>query len=209
MTGEVTLPWLLRRNAEVRASRPAMRERRRGIWQVFTWSRYWEEVREFALGLAASGFARGEKLAVIGDNRPRLYCAQLAAHCLGGVAVPVYQDSIAAELAFVLEHAEVAVVVAENQEQVDKLLALKEALPRLRLIIYDDPLGLRQYRYLFLKSFDEIQATAREFAAAHPGFIGGTFFEFALDETRMSGCELARSRLDFLEGFEKQIAILP
>jgi long-chain acyl-CoA synthetase len=171
MTAEATLPWLLRRNAEARASRPAMREKRRGIWQVFTWSRYWEEVREFALGLAASGFARGEKLAVIGDNRPRLYCAQLAAHCLGGVAVPVYQDSIATELAFVLEHAEVAVVVAENQEQVDKLLSLKEALPRLRLIIYDDPLGLRQYRYLFLKSFEEIQATAREFAAAHPGFI--------------------------------------
>ncbi|HXW30056.1 MAG TPA: AMP-binding protein, partial [Xanthobacteraceae bacterium] len=73
--------------------------------------------------------------------------------------------------AFVLEHAEVAVVVAENQEQVDKILSLKEALPRLRLIIYDDPLGLRQYRYLFLKSFEEIQATAREFAAAHPGFI--------------------------------------
>jgi len=171
MTEAATLPRLLRRNAEVMANRPAMREKRRGIWQVFTWSRYWEEVREFALGLAASGFARGEKLAVIGDNRPRLYCAQLAAHCLGGVAVPVYQDSIATELAFVLEHAEVAVVVAENQEQVDKILSLKEALPRLRLIIYDDPLGLRQYRYLFLKSFEEIQATAREFAAAHPGFI--------------------------------------
>jgi long-chain acyl-CoA synthetase len=171
MIEEATLPRLLRRNAEVMASRPAMREKRRGIWQAFTWSRYWEEVREFALGLAASGFARGEKLAVIGDNRPRLYCAQLAAHCLGCVAVPVYQDSIATELAFVLEHAEVAVVVAENQEQVDKILSLKEALPRLRLIIYDDPLGLRQYRYLFLKSFEEIQATARAFAAAHPNFL--------------------------------------
>jgi long-chain acyl-CoA synthetase len=171
MSDEATLPRLLRLNAKTMASRPAMREKRRGIWQVLTWSRYWEETREFALGLAASGFVRGEKLAVIGDNRPRLYCAQLAAHCLGGVAVPVYQDSIAAELAFVLEHAEVTVVVAENQEQVDKILSLKETLPRLRLIIYDDPLGLRQYRFLFLKSFQEIQRTAREFAAAHPGFI--------------------------------------
>jgi long-chain acyl-CoA synthetase len=171
MSDEATLPRLLRLNAKTMASRPAMREKRRGIWQVLTWSRYWEETREFALGLAASGFVRGEKLAVIGDNRPRLYCAQLAAHCLGGVAVPVYQDSIAAELAFVLEHAEVTVVVAENQEQVDKILSLKETLPRLRLIIYDDPLGLREYHFLFLKSFQEIQRTAREFAAAHPGFI--------------------------------------
>jgi long-chain acyl-CoA synthetase len=171
MSDEATLPRLLRLNAKTMASRPAMREKRRGIWQVLTWSRHWEETREFALGLAASGFVRGEKLAVIGDNRPRLYCAQLAAHCLGGVAVPVYQDSIAAELAFVLEHAEVTVVVAENQEQVDKILSLKETLPRLRLIIYDDPLGLREYHFLFLKSFQEIQRTAREFAAAHPGFI--------------------------------------
>jgi long-chain acyl-CoA synthetase len=171
MSDEATLPRLLRLNAKTMASRPAMREKRRGIWQVLTWSRYWEETREFALGLAASGFVRGEKLAVIGDNRPRLYCAQLAAHCLGGVAVPVYQDSIAAELAFVLEHAEVTVVVAENQEQADKILSLKETLPRLRLIIYDDPLGLREYHFLFLKSFQEIQRTAREFAAAHPGFI--------------------------------------
>jgi long-chain acyl-CoA synthetase len=171
MSDEATLPRLLRLNAKTMASRPAMREKRRGIWQVLTWSRHWEETREFALGLAASGFVRGEKLAVIGDNRPRLYCAQLAAHCLGGVAVPVYQDSIAAELAFVLEHAEVTVVVAENQEQADKILSLKETLPRLRLIIYDDPLGLREYHFLFLKSFQEIQRTAREFAAAHPGFI--------------------------------------
>src|SRR5262245_2790393 len=133
MSEEATLPRLLRRNAEVMASRPAMRERRHGIWQVLTWSRYWEEVREFALGLAASGFARGEKLAVIGDNRPRLYCAQLAAHCLGGVAVPVYQDSIATELAFVLEHAEVAVVVAENEEHTSELQSLRHLVCRLLL----------------------------------------------------------------------------
>src|SRR6201987_3039167 len=169
MSDEATLPRLLRLNAKTMASRPAMREKRRGIWQVLTWSRHWEETREFALGLAASGFVRGEKLAVIGDNRPRLDCAQLAAHCLGGVALPVYQDAIAAELAVLLEHAEVTVVVAENQEQADKILSLKETLPRLRLIIYDDPLGLREYHFLFLKSFQEIQRTAREFAAAHPG----------------------------------------
>ena len=132
---EATLPMLLRRNAATMADRPAIREKNRGIWQSFTWAGYWEEVRDFALGLAAGGFRRGEKLAVIGDNPPRLYWAQLAAQCLGGVAVPVYQDSIAAELVYVLEHADGAVIVAEDQEQVDKILSLKEKLPKLRLLV--------------------------------------------------------------------------
>ena len=84
-------------------------------------------MRDFALGLAAHGFGRGDKLSVIGDNRPRLYWAQLAAQCLGGIAVPVYQDAIATEMAYVLDHAEISVVVAEDQEQVDKILSLKAA----------------------------------------------------------------------------------
>src|SRR5919198_437468 len=99
-------------------------------------------VRDFALGLAALGFTRGDKLSVIGDNRPRLYAAQMAAQCLGGVSVPVYQDSIAKELAYVWNHAEVSVIVAEDQEQVDKVLALKGELPTVRLVVYDDPRGM-------------------------------------------------------------------
>ena len=87
-----TLPRLLRRNAEQMAARPAIREKNHGIWQTFSWAQYWEEVRDFALGLAAHGFRRGDKLAVIGDNRPSLYWAQVAAQCLGGTAVPMYQD---------------------------------------------------------------------------------------------------------------------
>lgn len=170
MIDEVTLPRLLRRNAETLANRPAMREKRRGIWQSFSWAQYWTEVRDFALGLSACGFGRGDKLSVIGDNRPRLYWAQLAAQCLGGTAVPVYQDSIAAELAYVLDHAEVSVIVAENQEQVDKVLSLTDRLPHLRVLIYDDPLGLRQYRHPLLRSFKEVQAAGQAFAAEHPGY---------------------------------------
>src|SRR6201993_701747 len=139
MITRTTLPRLLIRNAQTMGERPALREKDRGIWRTYSWARYYQEVRDFALGLAAHGFARGDKLSVIGDNRPRLYWAQLAAQCLGGVAVPVYQDSIAAELAYVLDHAEVAVIVAENQEQVDKILLLTDRLPRLRLVVYDDP----------------------------------------------------------------------
>src|SRR5688572_25601800 len=122
--------------------RPALREKDGGIWQTFTWGDYRDHVRDFALGLASLGFTRGDKLSVIGDNRPRLYWGQIAAQAVGGVAVPVYQDSIAKEMAFVLNHAEVSVGVAEVQEQVDKILQLKDQLPALRHVVYDDPRGM-------------------------------------------------------------------
>ena len=171
MSGALTLPQLLRRHAERTPDRPAMREKDLGIWQPHSWQRYWQEVRDFALGLAARGFARGDKLSVIGENRPRLYVAQLAAMSLGGIAVPVYQDAIASELAYVLDHAETSVVVAEDQEQVDKILSLKERLPHLRLLIYDDPRGLRRYDDPLLQPFEAVQAAGREFGAAHPGYV--------------------------------------
>jgi long-chain acyl-CoA synthetase len=166
-----TLPRLLRRNGETMAERPAIREKSRGIWQTSTWSEYDLEVRDFALGLAAQGFRRADLLAVIGDNRPRLYWAQLAAQCLGGVAVPVYQDSIAAELVYVLDHAEVSVIVAEDQEQVDKILAIKGQLPRLRLVVYDDPRGLQHYDMPFVRSFEAVQAAGRDFGRAHARYL--------------------------------------
>jgi len=163
-----TLPRLLRRNAREFGNRPAMREKDRGIWRSYTWRQCETQVRELALGLSALGFRRGDKLSVIGDNRVRLYWAQLAAMCLGGSSVPVYQDVIARELVFVLQHAETAVVVAEDQEQVDKILALKDDLPALRLVIYDDPRGLRRYRLDWLRSFEEVLQFGRELDRAHP-----------------------------------------
>ena len=177
-----TLPRLLRRNAATMADQPAIREKNRGIWQTYTWSQYEREVRDFASGLAAHGFRRGDLLAVAGDNRPRLYWAQLAAQCLGGVAVPMYQDSIAAELVYVLDHAEVSVIVAEDQEQVDKILAIKPQLPRLNLVVFDDPRGLQHYEMPFLKSFEEVQAAGRDFAAAHAGHLDGEIEKGAPDD---------------------------
>ena len=164
-----TLPRLLQKNARDLGPRPAIREKDRGIWQTHTWSEYHDQVRDLALGLAALGFKRGEALSVIGDNRPRLYWAQMAAMSLGGRSVPVYQDSIAKELAFVLNHAEVSVVVAEDQEQVDKILALKDQLPRLRVVIYDDPRGMIHYKADGMKSFTDVQALGRERATREPG----------------------------------------
>jgi long-chain acyl-CoA synthetase len=181
MADTMTLPRYLQRNAQQYGARPAIREKDRGIWQTYTWRQYHDHVRDMALGLSALGFTRGDKLSVIGDNRPRLYWAQVAAMCVGGVSVPVYQDSIAKELAFVLDHAEVSVVVAEDQEQVDKILALKDELPRLRLVIYEDSRGMLQYKSADLQSLDALEELGRRFGAEHPGH-----FE----------AEIARGRLD-------------
>ena len=166
-----TLPRLLLRNAEVHGARPAIREKDRGIWQTLTWRDYRDHIRDLGLGLAALGFTRGETLSVIGDNRPRLYGAQLAAQSLGGIAVPVYQDSIARELVYVWNHAAVAVIVAEDQEQVDKVLALRDQLPSLRHVIYDDGRGLGQHRLDWLRSFGEVQVLGRTFGQTHAGYF--------------------------------------
>ena len=166
-----TLPRLLLRNAREMTDRTAVREKDRGIWQAWTWRQYHDHVRDFALGLAALGFTRGDKLSVIGDNRARLYAAQLAAQAMGGVSVPVYQDSIAKELAFVWNHADVSVIVAEDQEQVDKVLMLRDELPTLKWVIYDDRRGMLAYKDPWLKSFDDVAALGRERAAKEPALF--------------------------------------
>ena len=165
-----TLPKLLRRNAQVWPRHPGMREKDRGIWETYTWRACQAHVCDFALGLAALGFKRGDKLSVLGDNRARLYWAQISAQALGGMAVPLYQDSIASELVHVLTHAEVSVVAAEDQEQVDKVLSLREQLPNLRWVLYEDPRGMGAYREKFLKSLAEIEAAGRDFGKAHPNY---------------------------------------
>jgi long-chain acyl-CoA synthetase len=185
MAENLTLPRYLLRNAQQHPSRPAIREKDRGIWQTYTWREYHDHVRDMALGLASLGFARGDKLSVIGDNRPRLYWAQVAAICLGGTSVPVYQDSIAKELAYVLNHAEVTVIVAEDQEQVDKILALKEQLPSLTLLVYEDPRGMSQYRFPWLRSLEEVEELGRRHAAAHPGY-----FQAEIDKGRVEDVAL-------------------
>ena len=111
-----TFPKLLRHNASVRGNKPAIREKNLGIWQTYTWAEQAVEVRALACGFANLGLKRGDHISVIGDNRPRLYWSMAAAQALGAIPVPVYQDSVADELQFILEHASVKIVVAENQE---------------------------------------------------------------------------------------------
>tara|TARA_R110002073_G_scaffold103301_3_gene233872 strand:- start:504 stop:2420 length:1917 start_codon:yes stop_codon:yes gene_type:complete len=160
-------------NARIRGGKPASREKDYGIWQTWTWSEVADEIRALACGLAALGFKRGDRLAIIGDNRPHLYWAMPAAQAVGGVPVPVYQDSVADEMQYVLEHAECRFAVVENQEQVDKLLEIKDRLPLLETIIYHFPRGMRHYTQDFLHLYADVQAKGRAFDAATPGFYDG------------------------------------
>ncbi|MCH7477854.1 MAG: AMP-binding protein, partial [SAR324 cluster bacterium] len=171
MQAESTLPKLLLRNARIFADRDAMREKEYGIWYTYTWRDYAEEVRRFALGLAAIGFQRGDKLTVIGENRPRLYFAMLAAQCLGGISLAAYQDSIAKEMGFVLSHAETRFIVAENEEQVDKLFEIRDQIPTVERVIYDDPRGLELKDDPWLIHFPKVQELGDDFAAKNPGYF--------------------------------------
>ncbi|MEO8304642.1 MAG: AMP-binding protein [Betaproteobacteria bacterium] len=163
-----TFPRLLLHHAAVRPDHPALREKDLGIWQTWTWRQVAGEVRALACGLAAQGFERGMHLAIIGDNRPRLYWSMVAAQALGGIPVPMYQDAVAAEFVFVLNDAEIAYAIAEDQEQVDKVLESMSEVATLAHIYYDDPRGLRNYEGV--TSFERLQEIGREFDAAHPGF---------------------------------------
>ena len=183
MSEPTTIPGLMLRNAKQTPDKPAIREKDQGIWQTYTWSQYASEVEAFADGLAALGIGKDDKLSVIGDNRPRLYWAQVAIMGLGGVPVPVYQDAIANELSYVLNHAEVSVIVAEDQEQVDKILSIQESLPTLKWLIYDDPRGMLHYDDPIIKSFEEVEKLGREFAAANPGYFENSVSERKATDT--------------------------
>jgi long-chain acyl-CoA synthetase len=163
-----TFPKLLLEHARLRPNRPANREKNYGIWQSWGWAEVAAEVEALACGLATMGFHRGDKLAIIGDNRPRLYWAIAATQSLGGVPVPIYQDSIADEMAFVLDHAEARFVIAEDQEQVDKLLEIKERCPLLEAVIFSDPRGMRHYAQPYLHDYATVQQRGHEFARGQP-----------------------------------------
>jgi len=164
-----TFPRKLLEHGRARPDKPAFREKYLGIWQSWTWSQVNEEVRALACGLAALGFERGMNLAIIGDNRPRLYWAMLAAQCLGGVPVPLYQDAPAADMVYVLENAEIRYAVVEDQEQVDKLLELQPQYPHIAHIAYEDERGMRHYRQQGLLSFASLQDLGRQWDKDHPG----------------------------------------
>jgi len=166
-----TFPKRLLERVHQHPDKIAIREKAFGIWQEWSWRQMLEEVRALACGLAALGMQRGDKVAIVGDNRPQLYWTMVAVQCVGGVPVPLYQDAVADEIQFVLDHAETRYAVVEDQEQVDKLLSVWDHCPRLEQLIYQDSRGLREYGEPFLHAFAAIQAQGRIYDAENPDFF--------------------------------------
>jgi long-chain acyl-CoA synthetase len=164
-----TVPKLLLRNAAEFGGRAAMRHKDLGIWQSWSWADVRAQVRDLALGLRKLGFERGDAVAIVGSNRPRLYWTFAAVQSLGGIPVPVYQDSVADEMVYVLDHAEVRFAVVEDQEQVDKVQSVLSQLPRLQHIIYDQDKGLKDYDHATLHSYASVQELGRGELAANTG----------------------------------------
>ncbi len=175
-----TFPKLLIRNAKTFGTRPAFRHKDFGIWQTWTWNEVLAEVRAYAVGLHRLGLQRGDTIAIVGSNRPKLYWSITAAQMLHAVPVPVYADAVADELAYVLAHADVKFAAVEDQEQVDKILSVSERLPKLERIVYDEPRGLRDYDHRRLTPIAEVIANGRGAIAADAA-IGRCCIDAATD----------------------------
>lgn len=186
--GGDTFPKILLHNAEVFGNRTAVREKDLGIWQSWSWSDVRDIIRDYSLGLKELGLQKGDKVAIVGSNRPRLYWSMVAAQAVGAVPVPVYADSVAEEMSYVLGHAEITFAVVEDQEQVDKLLSMEDNVSTLREIIYDEPRGLRDYDHSHLHHFESVQALGRGVREKNPnaekawveGFAGGKGSDIAV-----------------------------
>ncbi|MEQ1952903.1 AMP-binding protein [Mesorhizobium yinganensis] len=163
-----TFPKYLLLNAARFGDKPAMRHKDFGIWQSWSWAEQFAEIRKFAIGLQALGLRKGDNIAIIGSNRPRLYWTFTAAQSLGAVPVPVYGDAVADEMAYVLDHAGARFAVVQDQEQVDKILGTLERIPTLGAVIYDEPRGLRDYRQAMLHSFESVQQRGEEVLSGDP-----------------------------------------
>ncbi|MEO8080546.1 MAG: AMP-binding protein, partial [Caldimonas sp.] len=166
-----TFPALLLDHAARRPKAPALREKDFGIWQTFDWQALAALVKALAGGLAEAGLGRGEHIVVIGENRPRLYAAMLAAQSLGAIPVPLYQDAVATEFDFPIANAEVRFAIVEDQEQVDKLLDVRDRCPLLTRIWYDDARGLRHCEEPGVEPLDDLVASGHAHEAGHPGFF--------------------------------------
>ncbi len=156
-----SIPALLARNVAQFGSKPAYREKEFGIWQSWSWTEASEEIEAIALGLLVLGLAEGDYVAIIGRNRPAMYWSMVAVQKAGGVPVPVYQDSVAEEMAYVLDHCGARFVIAGDQEQVDKVLEVQDRITSVEHIIYQDARGLRKYDHSRLHSLESIQNEGR------------------------------------------------
>jgi long-chain acyl-CoA synthetase len=182
----ITLPALLKRNAERYGDqRVAIREKEFGIWQSVTWQGYYENVRDFALGLHRLGFKRGNNLAYAGDNRPQGLYAELAVQVLGGAIVGIYPDSHLEQVEYIINHSDSIFLVAGDQEQADKVLELKSTCPKVKKVIVDDPKGMRHYDDPILSFFKDIQKSGRQLADTQPHLFDEMIAEVSMDDVGM------------------------
>ena len=163
-----TLPQVLRENFNKYGNRVAMRVKDRGIWQEYTWEDYYQKVRHFCLGLISLGLQKGDKVSILGENKPEWFWAELAVQSAGGAAVGIFTDCLPGEIKYYVEHSDSTFVVVHDQEQVDKLLEIKNDVPKVKKIIYWDPKGLWSYTDPILLSFDEVVELGQDYEKKHP-----------------------------------------
>ncbi len=166
-----TFPKLLLENARIRGSRPAYRQKYLGIWQTHTWQEAADIAREIGLGLASLGMKRGDKVALIGQNTTLMYISFDAIQSVGGIPVPLYADSVAEEMTYVLDHAGVRFAVCQDQEQIDKIETMRDRVPQIEHLVYEEHKGMRRYEQPDMHSIDALREAGREFDRANPGFF--------------------------------------
>ncbi len=169
ITKDLTIPKLfLRQCKKYGRDKVAMREKEFGIWRPYTWQDYYENVKYLCLGMVSLGLKKGDKVAMIGDNRPEGLWAEMAALCAGAIAVWLFQDCMIDEVKYIVDHSDAKFFVGETQEEVDKALAIKDECPHLEWVIWDDPKGMRNYHQDFLMSIREVQKRGRQLAKKEP-----------------------------------------
>ncbi len=152
-------------------SHVAMRQKDMGIWRAYTWKESYEQVRQLCLGLIQLGLGRNDKVCIIGDNDPQYFWAQLAIQAAGGVAVGIFTDSTPQEIQYIVDHSDTIFVFAKDQEQCDKLLEIRDQLPKVRNVIYWDEKGLWSYDEAWLLSFEDLKAAGQTLDESQPGLF--------------------------------------
>ena len=169
ITADLTIPKLFWQKAqEFGADRVAMREKEFGVWRPITWSQYLDNVKYLALGLVELGLEKGDKVSIIGDNRPEGLWAEMAALCAGGIGVWLFQDCLIEEVRYIIDHSDSKFLFGEGQEEVDKALSIIDECPKLKKIIWDNPKGMRNYDQECLISLKEVQDLGRQLDKAQP-----------------------------------------
>ncbi len=168
-TNDQTIPKMLKQNVEQYGEKVWMRKKEFGFWRPYTWNECYQRIKHFALGLKSLGFQRGDGLAIQGDNNPHWFWAELAAQSLGGVVSGVHSGCSPEEVKYIVNHCDATFLVVQDQEQVDKVMAIVDDMPNIKKIIYWKKKGMRHYDLPNLMDFEDVEKLGREYEKTHPG----------------------------------------